>query len=191
MNRSLSGSERKLVIMMPGTPKDREGGLFNHSHRKAPALSRSPKAHNSSSPRPHNSKTNTTGSFGKINFMQKFTYNTDKIFREPKKLTQRKDAKRKRKIADTDFFSMTPTNTDQRTTPKTRVLSRRPQHMSFRNIHKSESSWIKPATSTPSTCNYEFSGNMLLNVMTHTHKPVKFRLMSKRDYIPAAWNRNL
>ena len=191
MNRSLSSSEKKIVITIPGTPKDHWGGLFNHSQIKAQNLSRSPKYNKSNPPRPHRSMINNPASSSEIHISQKFAYNTDKIFRDPKRLTKRIEERKKRIIAEMNCFSITPTNTDKRKKLKARVLSRRPQHMSFRNMHKSESSWIKPIALTPSKCNYEFSGNMLLNAIAHTHKPVKFRLLSKRDYIPAASKRNI
>jgi hypothetical protein len=81
-----------------------------------------------------------------------------------------------------DIFPFSPIEKKKSKRVKERVLSRRPQHMSFRNIYKGDPCINRLANNSPVSCNYEFPGNMLLNVLTHTYKPVTARPAGKEDY---------
>ncbi|OMJ79470.1 hypothetical protein SteCoe_20528 [Stentor coeruleus] len=81
-----------------------------------------------------------------------------------------------------DILAFSPIEKKKSKKVKERVLSRRPQHMSFRNIYKGDHYINRITSISPVSCNYEFPGNMLLNVLTHTYKPVTARPVGKEDY---------
>lgn len=195
MNKSQSSSDKKLVIKMPKTPISRREHLVKSTTRKPPK-SKSPRPAKSQTPL-HKFKSISSYSFLEVSKLGASPQESKKPHTDISKTPtcQREFSIvfpiRKKPLINDNFMS-SPTSVK---TPKKRVLPRRPQHMSFLNLNKPDRNRYKSDyfrnKVVPSVSNYEYSGNMLINVMTHTYKPVKFRLKSQSDYRPAAWNRNL
>ncbi|OMJ90455.1 hypothetical protein SteCoe_7153 [Stentor coeruleus] len=170
-------SDNKLLILIPPTPKLRSESFFENSYRRR--VLRLRRQANKNQNKSHIPLPNISL---KKNFIDK-AKNIKDLTDNPNEKTSKTPTPGQRNPMTFDIFAFSPIEKKKSKKVKERILSRRPQHMSFRNIYKGDPYINRLANNTPVSCNYEFPGSMLLNVLTHTYKPVTARPVGKEDYM--------
>ena len=196
LNESVTQSEKKLAVLLPFTPNYRlECPLEINRIRRNQNSSKISMPRKSFMQNDDNTPDKRDNLIAKdICLVKKEASRMDKLLNKEEYSPQpfRINPSRQKSSRITDIFSLTPTVLRRSKKINLRVLSRRPHHMSFRNMYKQDQ-YDKLKTNSPSNniANYEFSGNMLSNIKVHAYKPIKVKLLSNQSYKPANWHRNI
>jgi hypothetical protein len=175
MKSSLSKSDKKLIVRVPGTPKIMLDNKLEKPPRKVYRMSESKKSKVSYHFPENKSNALHALPFPGIGLAKKILPRPKSISKKhPDILLKNKiKEKKKKKTTDSYIFEFRPKTVNKNPTQKTRSLSRRPQHMSFRNICKPEEYKIKSINDSWSVSKYEYSGDMMKGNISFKSRTVR------------------